>query len=108
MDTSPKISLLIAGLWLGGFGIYSTLGIFLPKLRGRWGRRGQGAPVSLLGQILWSVSFIIFGGSAILSAYHQTWLDHAFLYIFFPLFAALMIMGWRDNRDFKRDDKNVV
>ena len=107
MDQSPKIDLLIAGCWLGGFGVYATLGIFLPKLRGRWGRRGTGVPVSLWSQVLWAMMFIIFGGSAILSAYHQVWLDNAFPYVFFPLFATLIIMGWRDNRDFKRDDKDV-
>jgi hypothetical protein len=105
-DTSPKIVSLIAGCWLGAFGIYFALGVFRPKLRGRWGRGGQGAPMSLLSQIIWSAGLILSGAGGILSACHNTWVDHAFPYIFIPLFASLMIMGWRDNRNFKRHDKN--
>lgn len=104
-DTSPKIISLIVGCWLGAFGIYFALGVFLPRLRGRWGRGGKGAPLSLVSQILWSVGFILFGGGSILSAYHKTWVDHAFPYIFILLFGSLMIMGWRDNQNFKRHDK---
>lgn len=103
-DTSPKIVSLIVGCWLAAFGIYFGLGVFLPKMRGRWGRRGTGAPLSFWSQVLWSVGFILFGGAGILSAYHQTWADRAFPYIFIPLFVGLMIMGWLDNRNFKRDD----
>ena len=106
---TSSFSWLFTGCWLCGFGIYFALGIFFPKLRARWGRRGRGgAPLSLISQILWSLGFLIFGGSSFLSAYYQSWLDHAFPYIFFPLFAALMFMGWRDNRNFKRDDKDVA
>ena len=108
MDTeaSPKIGTLIAGCWLVVGGLYFSLGVFLPKFRGRWGKRGQGARLSLFSQFVWAVMFILFGTGAILSAYHFTWTDHAFPYVFFPLFAVLLIMGWRDNR--KRDDQDVA
>jgi hypothetical protein len=106
MNGSSKTILLIVDCWMLGFGIYFSLGIFFPKLRGRWGRGGWGAPLSLVSQILWALLFIGFGAGGFLSAYHKTWLGHAFPYLFFPLFICLMIMGWRDNRNFKRNEKD--
>jgi hypothetical protein len=106
-EISPKISLII-GCVLGCVGILYSLGIVFPKLRGRWGRRGKGAPFSLLSQILSSLIFIVFGGTGILIAYHQAWINHAFLYILFPVYVCSWIMVRRDNRAFKRDGKNVA
>jgi hypothetical protein len=107
MEASPKIGTLIAGCWLTVCGIYFSLGIFLPKFRGRWGRPSQrGARLSRFSQVLWAAMLILFGTGAILSAYHFTWTDHAFPFVFFPLFAVLLFMGWRDNR--KRDDKDAA
>jgi hypothetical protein len=96
-EASPKIGTLIAGCWLTVCGLYFSLGVFFPRFRGRWGRRGQGARLSQFSQVLWVVIFILFGTGAILSAYHLTWIDHAFPFVFFPLFAVLLFMGWRDN-----------
>jgi hypothetical protein len=104
--TSPKIGLLIAGCWLALVGLYFSLGVFFPKFRGRWGRRGQGARMSLFSQILWAVTFILFGLGAVLSAYHFAWVDRIFPFVFFPLLAIMFINGWGDNNN--RDDKDVA
>jgi hypothetical protein len=104
METSPKTGSLIAGCWLAFFGVYFSLGIFFPKFRGRWGRRGQGARLSLPSQILWAMTFIFFGLGAILSAYHYALADRIFPFVIFPLLAAMFIMAWRDNKN--RDDKD--
>ena len=64
--------------------------------------------MSLTAQILWALMFIGFGTEGLLSAYRKTWLDPAFPYIVFPLFVCLMIVGWRDNRIFKRDEKDAA
>jgi hypothetical protein len=106
MMQAKNFASLIVGCLLGAFGIYSALGVFLPKLRGRWGRCGTGAPFSLASQILWSVGFILGGAGSAL--YHQTWVDDAFPYIFILWFVSLMMMGWRDNRNVKTDDKDVA
>lgn len=105
METSPKIGPLIAGCWVARFGIFLSLGIFLPKFRGRWGRAGQGARMSLFSQNLWVVIFILFGSGAIASAFQVAWVGHIFPVVFLPLFAVLLIMGWRDNKN--RNDKDV-
>jgi hypothetical protein len=106
MDTeiSPKIGTLIAGCWLTLGGVYFSLGVFFPKFRGRWGRRGQGARMSLFSQGLWAVMLMLFGIGAILSAYHFEWTDRVFPFVFFPLLAVMFIMGWRDNKN--RDDRD--
>jgi hypothetical protein len=109
VETSPKIGSLIVGCWLTLAGLYFSLGIFFPKFRGRWGRRRiQGAPMSLFSQVLWTVMFVLFGVGMIFSAYHFAWPDQVFPFVFFPLLAVMFIMGWRDSRNFKRDDKDVA
>jgi hypothetical protein len=108
MNSSPRIGLLIAGCWLAFGGIWSSLGVFFPKYRGRWGRRGQGARMSVTSHLLWAVMFIFAGVTAISSAHHHGWSERVFPFVFVPLFATMVIMCWRDSRSKQRDDRDVV
>jgi|SRR5687767_5977336 len=103
MEGRPEIGTLIVGCWLIFGGVYFSLGLFFAKYRGRWGRRGQGARMSQVSQMLWSLLLILIGTVTVLSACHVPWADRAFPIVFFPCFAGLFLMGWYDNRDKGRD-----
>src|ERR1035438_4114312 len=107
MNGSPRIGLLSAGVWLVVCATWFSFGVFWPKRRGRWGRRGQGARMSAMSHLVWTVLFVFAGASAIASAYHYTWPDAVFPFVFFPLFVAMFIMMWRDSRSEHRHDNTV-
>jgi hypothetical protein len=62
--------------------------------------------MSLFGQGLWAVLFILFGIAAILSAYHFKWINRVFPFAFFPLLAVMFIIGWRYKKN--RNDKDLA
>ena len=101
MDSSPKLSSLLMSGWLGLIAIALWVGIFVPRFRGRWGKRGQGAPISLPSQIVWCAIFTFAAIFSLASAYHLRWAEYVALPVLFPLMIAMFIMGWRDNRSRK-------
>src|ERR1022692_1673257 len=101
MDTSPKLSSILVSCWLALFAIGLCVGIFVPRFRGRWGKRGQGAQISLPSQIIWSAVFTFAAIFSLAAAYHCTWAEYLALPVLFPLVIALFVMGWYDNKSRK-------
>ena len=64
--------------------------------------------MSGLSQLLWTIVFVFAGVTAISSAYHKTWPQRLFPFVFFPLLTAMFIMGWRDSRTSQKNDKDVA
>jgi hypothetical protein len=95
--TSPNIAFLITGCLLVVVAIVFIIGIFVPGLRGRWGKRGQGAQMSLLSQVVWSVIFIFAAGGVLASAFHRSWSTRFALPVFCLMFFAMFAMLWYDN-----------
>jgi hypothetical protein len=95
---------LLAGLATGGFGATSLIHLVSPLGRPpRWGKRGQGRPMSRR-SILWTGgTFFIFGITIIAATLCGAWVERILLPLVFVVTLVAVFVSWLHDLDNERD-----
>jgi len=92
MKDSKDVVFLFMGIAFAAIAISLATGLFSrnPASRSRWGRRGQGPPMSWISQFLWTFALVLFAFTALGAAFHHDQLDRISAPVFGCIFFLLL------------------